>query len=347
MKIARRTFLTMLAVVGGALGLFRGRHSLRVFFRGVERKAEPPAAVNPFVRQGRSLVAAVGGTEVKAMVSRAVELIGGFALLDLSGKKVLVKPNVVGGRSHPTTTNPAVVQAVVELLFEHGAAEVYVGDMSALVRDETAGNMEATGIAGAARRAGARTLSFEDHGWVRVKVDGRYIREVDVTEWFFAVDRVINLPVLKTHRYAGYSICLKNFVGATHFSQRPYLVDRAHWQEVVAELNLAFSPALNIVDGTRTMIAGGPWEGRIAQTNLVLAGGDRLACDVAGLGIIKSFGQWPALQAISPWHMGQVKRGVELGLGAAGSAQMELLAESLDQDPAFAGLIARVRSLIV
>jgi uncharacterized protein (DUF362 family) len=342
----RRAFLSTLAVIAGALGIFGSRHSLKVFFRGAERQAEPAATVNPFVREGRALVAAVGGTEVKEMVGRAVALLGGFELLGLAGKTVLVKPNIVGGRGNPTTTNPDVVRAVVELLFEQGAAKVYVGDMSALIRNETPRNMELTGIAAAARQAGAETVSFEDHGWVRVKIDGRYIREVDVTEWFFAVDRVINLPVLKTHQYAGYSICLKNFVGATHFSQRPYLVDKQHWEEVVAELNLACAPDLNIVDGTRTMIAGGPWEGKVAETNLVLASGDRVACDVVGLGIIKSYDQWPPLQAISPWGMRQVKRAVEMGLGARDSEEMELLAASLDSDPAFGHLMEKVRALI-
>ena len=55
-------------------------------------------------------------------------------------------------------------------------------------------------------------------------------------------ERVINLPVLKTHRSASYTICLKNFIGCTHLRQRPYLVDPSHWEEIIAEFNLAFIP---------------------------------------------------------------------------------------------------------
>ena len=346
MSFGRRPFLLLLAAVGVAFGVFRSRHSLKVFLTDAERKAESPGALNISGRRGKSLVAAVGGRDVKEMTRRAVALIGGFEPLGIEGKRVLVKPNVVGAKSNPTTTNPQVVKAVVELLYEAGAATVYVGDMSALIRGATAKNMEHTGIAATAAKAGAETVSFEDHGWVKVKVDGSYLREVDVTEWFFSVDRVINLPVIKTHRYAGYSICLKNFVGATHFSQRPYLVDSDHWEEVVAELNLAFRPDLNIVDGTKTMVEGGPWEGTAVETNLILAGVDRIACDVTGLGIIKSFGRWQPLSSISPWQMRQVRRAVELGLGAAGSEEMELLTESLDHDPTFTSLMAKVASLL-
>lgn len=235
---------------------------------------------------------------------------------------------------------------MVERLFHHGAAEVVVGDMSALIRGGTAKNMEENGIGPAARRAGAETVTFEDHGWVAVKVDGDYLEQVEVTDRFFEVDRVINLPVIKTHRYAGYSICLKNLVGATHFSQRPYLVDRSHWEEVVAELNLAFSFPLHIVDGTRIMVEGGPWEGTARDTHLVLAGGDPVACDVIGLAMIKTFGRWERLASRSPWEMRQVKRAVALGLGAGSLAQMEILEASLDRDPAFAPLMGRVRTLL-
>jgi uncharacterized protein (DUF362 family) len=346
MKFGRRAFLIVLALIGTFFGIFRSWHSIKVFLSGTEREAAPAAGPDPFHRHGKSLVSAVGGRDVKAMVDKAVSLIGGFEPLEIKGKRVLVKPNVVAGRGNPTTTNPQVVQAVVELLYEAGAAKVYVGDMSALIRGGTADNMELTGIAAAARRAGAQTVFFEDHGWVKVAIDGRYIREVDVTEWFFKVDRVINLPVIKTHSYAGYSICLKNFVGATHFSQRPYLVDRTHWEEVVAELNLAFRPDLNIVDGTRIMVEGGPWQGTAAETNLILASGDRLACDVVGLGIIKSFGRWPPLESTSPWRMRQIARGAEIGLGARSSQEMELLAESLDGDPSFISFMDEIRRLI-
>lgn len=346
MKLGRRAFLIILLIVGAAFGIFRSRHSIKVFLSGAERKGEPLTGPDPLARSGKSLVAVVGGRDVKANVARAVAMLGGFEPLRIAGRNVLVKPNIVGGHEHPTTTNPALVGAVVELLFAAGASQVYVGDMSALIRGGTSNNMEETGIAAAARQAGAQTVFFEDHGWVKVEVDGRYLREVEVTEWFFNVDRIINLPVIKTHRYAGYSICLKNFVGATHFSQRPYLVDRSHWEEVVAELNLAYRPDLNIVDGTRTMVAGGPWEGEAVETNLVLAGSDRVACDVVGLGIIKSFGQWPRLKSTSPWQMRQIVRAVEIGLGAKDSKAMELRTASLDDDPAFIDRMKRVRSLI-
>lgn len=230
MKYGRRAFFGLLAAVGVAFGVFRSWHSLKVFFTPAKSRVESPGLVNPYKRNGTSLVAMVGGRDVKQMVKLAVSRIGGFEGMPVKGKTILIKPNVIGSRSSPTTTSPEVVRAVVELLYSNGADEVFVGDMSALIRGGTAKNMEKTGIKKAAAEAGAKTVSFEDHGWVSVEVSGRYAKKVELTQWFFNVDRVVNLPVIKTHRYAGYSICLKNLVGATHFSQRPYLIDRNHWE---------------------------------------------------------------------------------------------------------------------
>lgn len=346
MKTGRRFFLRAFGGAAASAGVFRSRTGLRLLLAKTGGEASPRATADPFVREGKSLVAAVGGKDPGDMVSRAVSLIGGFGPLDLRRKSVLVKPNVVGSNPNPTTTSPAVVSAVVRALYANGAGKVYVGDMSALVRGSTTENMKRTGIWQAARDAGAETVSFEDHEWVVVKVRGEHLRDVSVTEWIYRVDRVVNLPVIKTHRYAGYSICLKNFVGATHLSYRPYLVNPLRWDEIVAELNLAYRPDINIVDGTKIMVEGGPWKGRSEPANLVLAGGDRIACDVVGLSLIKAFGRWEPIRSSSPWEMGQIRRAVELGLGARNGKELELVTASIDESPDFSSLMGKARSFL-
>jgi uncharacterized protein (DUF362 family) len=342
MKINRRMFLYLLGTLASSFGLEESFGGIKVFLKTPKEERPPRLRENHFKENGKSLVSVVGGKDVKAMVREAVSRIGGFEKLGIRGKTVLVKPNVVAGRSNPTTTNPEVIQTTVSLLYEAGASRVYVGDMSALFRLSTKENMEKTGIAKAARDAGAQVLYFEDHEWIRVKFPaGKYIKEVYVSEWIFNADRVINLPVIKTHRSAQYSICLKNFVGATHFRQRPYFVNRRHWEEVVSEINLAYTPDLNIVDGTTIMVEGGPWRGTEKQTNLIIASGDRVAADVVGLALIKSFGLWRAAPQ-SVWQARQVKRAVELGLGAAAKDKIKLVSASIGEDKKFENLLAKI-----
>ncbi len=271
---------------------------------------------NPYMDGANAIVGIVGGEDIEEMVREAVSILGGMKKIDVKGKSVLVKPNVVTGDPSPTTTNPEVVNAVVRLLYEEGAKEVIVGDMSALMSLTTEKNMRKTGLTKAAQNAGAEVVYFEDYKWYEVKLsDTKYIQNVYVSEWIYKVDRIINLPVIKTHKYATYSICLKNFIGATHLKQRPYIVDNNHWEEVVSEINQAYVPHLNIIDGTTSMIEGGPRKGTAARTNIILASGDRIAADVVGLGIIKSFGKWPRVANEDVWEQKQIKKALELGLG--------------------------------
>ena len=113
MEFGRRIFLLLLAAGASAAGVFRGGTNLHAAAEEARRTSASGRSGNPFVRGRKSLVAAVGGKDLAEMVRRAVSMIGGFGPLALRGKSVLVKPNVVGGNGNPTTTNPAVVGAVV------------------------------------------------------------------------------------------------------------------------------------------------------------------------------------------------------------------------------------------
>jgi len=229
----------------------------------------------------------------------------------------------------------------VEILYEQEAKKVYVGDMSALATLSTARNMKRNGIKKAAEEAGAEVIVFEDYDWIEVELPGAlYIEKAYVTEWIYNVDIIINLPVIKTHRSASYTITLKNFIGCTHLKQRPYLIDSSHWEELISEFNIACRPDLNIVDGTVSMIEGGPWEGTPADTNLIIASGDRVAADIVGLGIIKSFGKWKMVIEKDVWEQRQIKRAVELGLGK-GKGNIKLILGSGDKN--FKELMEKVR----
>ncbi len=336
----RRWFISRLGVFLFIAAALRGRAMARFWFRPKEKR---PARIpkDPFVSNGASLVGVAKSGTVKEAVREAVSLIGGFERLGLKGKRVLVKPNVVSGEKNPSTTNPEVVEAVVRILYEEGAERVYVGDMSAMLTLSTKRNMKRCGIWDAAKRAGAEPVVFEDYGWVEVELKrAKYIKRAYVTEWMFRVDRIVNLPVIKSHRSASYSICLKNFIGCTHLKQRPYMVDSSHWEELVSEFNLACRPDINIVDGTVSMIEGGPWEGTPAHTGLIIASGDPVAADVIGLGIIKSFGRWAMVANKDVWEQRQIKRALELGIGK-GREDIKLVLGKGDKD--FLELMEKVK----
>jgi len=339
----RRILITIMGIL--SLSFLRGNKTAmaQLFFKP-EKQREARTTVNLFKEGDRALIGVSGDKSPLEMVNEAVSLIGGFERLNLKDKSVLVKPNVVSGESNPATTNPEVVHAVVRLLYEHGAKKVYVGDMSAMLTLSTMRNMKKAGIVKAAKDAGAEVIAFEDYDWIEVELPrARYIKSAYVTEWLYKADIIVNLPVIKTHRSASYSICLKNFIGCTHLRQRPYLIDSAHWEELIAEFNLAYTPHLNIVDGTVSMIEGGPWSGTPADTNLIIASGDRTGADITGLGIIKSFGKWPMVTAKDVWEQRQIRHAIELGIGQR-REDMKLVTGKGSRD--FQGLMEKARKHI-
>lgn len=348
MQPSRRTLLQIAGflfppLVVNPFGLFRSLWAPEGELRPLKRPRE-----NPFQREGKTLVSVVHGRDVDQMVRSSVEMIGGLDRIPVRGRTVLVKPNVVSGDPPPATTSPEVVRSVVRMFREAGAEKVWVGDMSGLSRLPTRRNMEKTGISRAAREEGGIPIDFDDGDWIEVKPPQvRTVRSIHVARAVYEADILVNLPVLKTHRNATYSLCLKNLVGVTHPRYRPYRVSPGQWEKVVVEMNLSAHPDLNIVDATTSMIQGGPWEGIARETRLILASGDRIAADVAGLGLLKSFGQWEPVTRIPVWEQQQIRVAQSLGLGVRDRQSVQLLTKFLEGDAQeFSGLMEQVRELI-
>lgn len=309
----------------------------------VPAKPVPP---NPFSRAGTALVAIVHGRDPSAMLRTGLELLGGLDRVGVSGKRVLIKPNVVNDRPPPSTTSPRVIAATVQLVREAGAADVLVADSSGMIRFPTADNLTTTGVRTAAQAAGARVLALEEEPWVRVEPAGAAsLPRYYISKPVYEADLFINLPVVKTHRFAHYSCSLKNLVGITHPRYRPSLSFLSgDWHERIAELNLAVHPQLTVADATTIMIAGGPTEGTPASANLLLLSGDRVALDAVAVALIRTYGAWSKVAGTSVWNQRQIRRAIELGLGVAGPDDVELVAASVSgPDVGFEKLVEKIR----
>ena len=114
MIFTRRILLTLmgLAALGIAIPACRKMQEQILFAPKAAQVPPPPLLGNPFKNGSKNLVAMVHGTDVPAMVERAIELIRGLEKLQLAGTHTLLKPNVVGGGAPPITTDPRVVQAL-------------------------------------------------------------------------------------------------------------------------------------------------------------------------------------------------------------------------------------------
>lgn len=301
---------------------------------------------NPFRRNGRSIVSVVYGKDPRRMLPRAIDLLGGIEGLGIRGKRVLLKPNVLNDQPPPSTTNPQVVAAMATIANANGAAEVVVADGSGIIRLPTSANLTSTGMRAASEAAGARVLALEDEPWVKIEArEAKALRQFYFSRPVYESEVVINMPVIKTHRFAEYSCSLKNFVGAVHPRYRPSVTFwTGDWHERIAEINLAVHPTLTVADGTTTMIEGGPTSGTPSKTDIVICSGDRVAVDLVAIALLRSFGTWPKLQGKRIGDQRQIKRAAALGLGVGSGKDIELVTEAVDPaPPTFAGLVEHLR----
>ncbi|HEX2056324.1 MAG TPA: DUF362 domain-containing protein [Nitrospiraceae bacterium] len=308
--------------------------------------AAKPIPPNPFTKNDKILVVLVHGKEPRAMLEAGLKLLGGIERLHVKDKSVLIKPNVLNDRPPPSTTNARVVEAVIDVVKGSGARHVTVADGSGIIRLPTADNLVATGVQAAAHRAGADVLALEEQPWVLVEpAQAKAMRRYFVSRPVYEAEVLINVPVIKTHRFAEYSCSLKNIVGAVHPRYRPSVTFLSgNWHERIAELNLAVHPQLTIADGTTVMIAGGPTSGTAAAAELLLLSGDRVALDMIAVGLLRAYGAWPKLQGKHITAQRQIKRAAELGLGVMDAQRIELVSQSIEGSaPAFEQLVDRIR----
>jgi uncharacterized protein (DUF362 family) len=100
----------------------------------------------------------------------------------------------------------------------------------------------------------------------------------------------------------------------------------------VAELNLGITPALNILDGTRSFVFGGPSQGDTADPKLVIASRDRIAADATGVAVLKHLGTERRLQRYSVWENPFIQHGIKIGLGIDGVDKINLKQSGLDAE---------------
>jgi uncharacterized protein (DUF362 family) len=346
MIYTRRTLLTLMGLAALEIAIPACRKMLGqiLFAPNAPQVPPPPLLGNPFKNGSKSLVAMVHGTDVPAMVEHAIELIGGLGKLPLAGTHTLLKPNVVGGGAPPITTDPRVVQALGTLVQTEKPASLVVGEMSAVMALPTRPHLERTGMMQVAGAIGADVIAFDDEDWVEVHPPHvEHTTTVYVAKSAYEAERLISIPVIKTHRHASFSCALKNTVGCVHGKNKPWMYGSG-WEAAVAELNAAVRPHLYVVDGLQSMVHGGPWAGEAVPTQVILASGDPIATDVVALGLIKAFGRWDLVTAKGVWEQVQIRRAMALGLGARGPHEIEFLTADLTGgNRAFAALVVDIR----
>jgi len=278
--------------------------------------------MKPYKRNGKALVSKVRASRnVKESILNAVDLIGGFEKSIEKGDTVLLKPNYNSADPPPASTEPRFLRAMVELLYEHGAGKVVVGE-SSMQGTSTRKAMEKTGTLNALEGSGAEVAFFDEGKWVNVEVGGHYLKTVSLAERALKADKLVYSCCMKTHFRADFSLSLKLAFGFTKGSER-LMFHLMHLKEKLVDLNLVVSPSLIVTDGRKCFITGGPFTGEVREPGVVLASGDRTAIDVEAIKVIESFDG--AKLRDPPWSYPQIRHAAELGLGAKNEQEYEVM----------------------
>lgn len=207
----------------------------------------------------------------------------------MSGKTVLVKPNILGPcrPEQHVTTHPSLVRATVEACRRRGAGEIIVGDnpgMTAYGTTERAGTT--SGIIEAA------------DGCFRNLADGpRAVRgatpmmdELPIARAVLESDVVINLPKMKTHVATGMTGAVKNtfgyIVGAAKTQLHARNPNPVAFAGAVCDVFALRPPDVSIMDAVYAMEGQGPSGGKPRFVGKVIAARDAVALDAVAAQIM-------------------------------------------------------------
>ena len=236
---------------------------------------------------GAAKMAIVRGTDRALMVARGVKALGGMEAFIQKDDRVLIKVNAAFATpaSLGATTHPETLAAVAELCFKAGAAQVLITDNPINNPDSC---FEITGLAGAARAAGARIIAPRAALFAPVSLPGgKLLQNWPVMSGAFTgVTRVIVVSPVKDHQRAGASMTLKNFYGFLGGRRNVFHQDI---NGIITELALLLKPTLCVLDGTVSMMTNGPTGGSLSDlkdTGTMVVATDPVAADAVGVELL-------------------------------------------------------------
>lgn len=206
---------------------------------------------------------------------------------------VILKPNLVTDKPEyialGANTSVEVLETLLSVLADHGCrvgiGESETGTPAKGRRLRLA--WERMGLQALADRFGAELLNFSELPSRPVPFEQGGVRSLDLPEAVLDCDLLIDIPKIKTHKYAILTCSMKNLYGLI---PEPRRVIYHRWlHEIVAELTSIVAPrCVALVDGLIGMEGNGPLYGAPVDLDLLLAGDnlwavDRTVCDLIGV----------------------------------------------------------------
>jgi len=262
-------------------------------------------------------------------VRKAISLL---KLKSFRRKRMVLKPNFNTADPTPGSTHNDTLRSLVLALRQKGAKEITLAERSG-PGDSTRSVMEKKGIFELAHELGFNILNLEEagpEGWSKIEpTDSHWNQGFHFPRIYLEAESIVQTCCLKTHAYGGhFTMSLKNSVGLVPLKGYPYMGElhsSRYQRQMIAEINIAYSPDLVVLDGVEAFIDGGPDRGTKVEAKVMLAGTDRVAIDAVGVAILRLLGTTPEVSQGAIFEQEQIARAAELGLGVPSAKQIQLI----------------------
>ena len=285
-QINRKDFIRLATLIGVGGAAVYLNHALQPF--GLTRAAGWMLTGEIRRRSGKPSIVGLGRCEEyhqQEIYECLRELWEISDMPDVSGKRVLIKPNHIDiVEPHPVTTAPQVIGAVVDLLRDLGAEEIVVGEGSGFRRD-LGSVADASGLTSVLekRKIPLVDLNYDDPRPLHTR--GNWFLDLDRI-WFPRhvrnADLIISVPKLKTHHWTGVSLSLKNLFGTVPGSRYGWPKNILHFNRIplsILGVYRSLPKTVSIVDGIIGMEGDGPLFGTPVDHGLLAMGQDPVAVD--------------------------------------------------------------------
>jgi uncharacterized protein (DUF362 family) len=260
---------------------------------------------------------------LKNAIDESVRLIGGFEKVIAHNDTVTIKPNLNTADPYPASSDPLFIKALGESILDAGAAKLKIIDSSTM-RLSTRKVAETIGLTKVAEDLDAELIFLDEHDWIKVDFQrGKFMKRGSIGKPLLERGKTVLAPCLKTHFLARYTGSMKLHVGWLKHSERIRMHLR-NLEQKIADIASYFIPDLIVMDARTCFITGGPASGMCSSPNIILASGDMVAIDVEGVRAIQCCNADNKLQ-MDVWEIPQIKHAVEIGIGAASDAEIEVV----------------------
>jgi uncharacterized protein (DUF362 family)/Pyruvate/2-oxoacid:ferredoxin oxidoreductase delta subunit len=253
---------------------------------------------------------------VRQAVDRAFEIFH----ITITGKKVLIKPNVLRSSEakEGIVTNPAVLRAVVEKVETRNPASIVVGDNPGLI--SYGANEESFSKTGLLEAAKGYYQNIGNDSQ-KVVFNPKYMSTVSISRAVLDADVIISLPKFKTHGLTVVTGAIKNSYGLLPGAQKAMLHkaagNPANFNDVVVEVFRLRVPDLFIVDAVVGMEGNGPASPDLRNIGVVLASDNAVAVDA----VIAT------MMGCDPGRLRFLQKAKETGLGDYDLSTIEIIGE--------------------